>query len=131
MGLNEDVVNLLEIDRAGLVAHGFDERRQTEVAGPAQQALGGADDEGQGVGGEGVVAQAGAVELGQDEGFGGLGSEAGQDDRIGDPGTNLLVDRERERLEQRRLGDFEAAGPGRGNAAAPGSLPEGFRRSWG
>ena len=50
-----------------LVAHRFDERTQAEIAGAAQQALAGADDEGQGFLGEGVVAQAGAVELVEDE----------------------------------------------------------------
>lgn len=72
MGLNEDVVDLLELDGADLVAHGFDQRAQAQVAGAAQQALGGADDQGQGVGAEGVMAQAGAVQLGQDKLFGGL-----------------------------------------------------------
>jgi hypothetical protein len=40
------------------------------------------------------VAQAGAVELGQDEGFRGVGSQAGQEDRIGDPGADFFIDRQ-------------------------------------
>ena len=63
VGLHEDVVDLFEVHDAGLVAHGFDERAQAEVAGAAQEALAGADDQGQGLGAEGVVAQAGPVQL--------------------------------------------------------------------
>jgi hypothetical protein len=37
VGLDEDAVDLFEIDNAGLVADGFDERTQAEVAGPAQE----------------------------------------------------------------------------------------------
>lgn len=39
MGLEEDAVDLLEIDHAGLVTRGFDEGAQAEVAGAAQQAF--------------------------------------------------------------------------------------------
>ena len=35
VGLNEDAVDLLEVHDAGLVANGFDERTQTQVAGAA------------------------------------------------------------------------------------------------
>src|SRR5271165_6347191 len=86
MGLNEDPVDLLEIDGADLIAHGLDQRTEAEIAGAAQQALGGADNEGQGVRGEGIVAQARAVQLRQDELLGGLWPQAQQDDRIGDAG---------------------------------------------
>ena len=110
MGLNEDVVDLLEVDGAGLVTHRFDKRGQAQVAGAAQEAIGGADDQGQGVRGspreitgsavtrlrrsrisrgKGVVAQAGAVQLGQDEVLGGLRPQAGQDDRVRDAGAFL------------------------------------------
>ena len=67
MGLNEYAVDLFEIDDADLVAHGFDEAAQAQVAGAAQEAFAGADDQGQRLRREGVVAQAGAVELAQDE----------------------------------------------------------------
>src|SRR6266404_347376 len=56
VGLNEDPVDLLEIDDADLIAHSLDQRTEAEISGAAQQALGGADDEGQGVRREGVVA---------------------------------------------------------------------------
>ena len=92
MGLDEDAVDLFEVHDAGLVADGFDERAQTQVAGAAQQAFAGADDEGQGFGGEGVVAQAGAVELVQDERFDGFGSQARQQRRVSDAGADFLVD---------------------------------------
>ena len=46
MGLEEDAVDLLEIDEADLVAHGFEQRAQAEVAGAAQQAFTGTDEPG-------------------------------------------------------------------------------------
>ena len=67
VGLDEDAVDLFEVHDAGLVADGFDQRAQAQVAGAAQKAFAGADDEGQGFGGEGVVAQPGAVELVEDK----------------------------------------------------------------
>jgi hypothetical protein len=79
--------------------------RQAEVAGAAQEAFAGTDDEGQGFGGEGVVAQAGAVELVEDEllrRFREPGAAAG---RVGDAGADFLVDGQGEGLEQRRLAD--------------------------
>src|ERR1017187_8274794 len=62
MGLDEHAVDLLQIDAAGLVAHGFDEGSQTEIFRAAQEPFAGAHDEGECILGEGVVAQAGAVE---------------------------------------------------------------------
>ena len=69
MGLNEDAVDLFKVHDAGLVADGFDERTQAQVAGAAQEAFAGADDEGQGFGGEGVVTQTGAIQLIENKGF--------------------------------------------------------------
>src|SRR6266705_4481035 len=69
MRLNEDAVDLLEIDDAGLVAHRFNEGAQAQVAGAAQKPLAGADDQGKGFGREGIVAQTGAIHLAQDELF--------------------------------------------------------------
>src|ERR1017187_6306311 len=63
MGLDEDAVDLFEVYNAGLVADGFDERTQAQVAGPTQQSFAGTDNEGEGFWGEGVVPQAGPVEL--------------------------------------------------------------------
>ena len=60
MGLDENAVDLLEIDGADLVAHGFEQAAQAEVAGAAQQALAGAHDQRERFRGEGVVAQAGS-----------------------------------------------------------------------
>jgi hypothetical protein len=57
MGLDEDAVDLFEVHHAGLIADGFDERTQAEIAGASQQAFAGADDEREGFLGEGVVAQ--------------------------------------------------------------------------
>jgi hypothetical protein len=75
MGLDENAVDLFEVHNAGLVADGFDERTQAQVTGASQQTFAGADDEGQGFRGEGVVTQAGAVELIQNELFDGFGSQ--------------------------------------------------------
>lgn len=75
MGLNEDMVDLFEIHDAGLVADRFDERTQAQVAGAAQQAFAGTDDECQRFGREGVMTQAGPVELIQNKLFDRFGSQ--------------------------------------------------------
>src|SRR5207249_9298727 len=56
MRLNQDVIDLLEIDDAGLVAHRFNEGAQAQVAGAAQKPFAGADDQRKGFGREGIVA---------------------------------------------------------------------------
>ena len=55
MGLEQDAVDLLEIDAFGLVPHGFEQTGQAQVARAAQEAVGGADDEGEGFLGKGVA----------------------------------------------------------------------------
>ena len=65
MGLDEHPVDLFEVHDAGLVADGFDEGTEAQVAGAAQQAFAGADNECQGFGREGVMAQAGPIEAGR------------------------------------------------------------------
>ncbi len=92
MGLNEHAVDLFEIDSAGLVAHGFDQGTQAQVAGAAQKPFPGTDDERQSFAGEGVVAQTGAVELSQDECLNGFRGQAREHDRVGHAGTYFLVD---------------------------------------
>jgi hypothetical protein len=42
--LEQDAVDVFEIEDAGLVAHGFDECAQTQIAGAAQESFAGADD---------------------------------------------------------------------------------------
>jgi len=81
------------------------ERTQAEAAGAAQEAFAGTDDEGQGFLAEGVVAQAGAVQLGEDERFNGFRSQAGKHHGVGDAGTDFLVDGQGQGLEERRLAD--------------------------
>ena len=63
MGLDEHAVDLFEIHDAGLVADGLDERTQTQVTGAAKQSFTGANDQCQRFRREGVVAQAGAIQL--------------------------------------------------------------------
>jgi len=103
MGLDEDAVDLFEVHNAGLVADGFDEGSQTKIAGASQQAFTGTDNEGQGFRGEGVVTQAGAVELIQNELFDRFGSQTREQGRVGDAGADFLVDGQAQGLEQRRL----------------------------
>lgn len=105
MGLDKHAVDLLEVHDASLVADRFDERTQAQVAGAAQESLAGTNDERQGFLGEGVVAQAGTVELFEDEVLGGFRPQAGQDRRVSDAGTDLLVDGQRQGLEEWRLAD--------------------------
>ena len=82
---------MFEVHDAGLVADRFDERAQTEVAGAAQQTFAGTDDERQGIGGEGVVAQAGAIQLVHDKLLDGFGSQTREQRRVGDAGKRVLV----------------------------------------
>ena len=84
VGLEQDAVDLLEIDAFGLVAHGFEQTGQATVAGAAQEAIGGADDEGEGFLGKGVVGEDEAADL--------VGVESGDDDRKGNAGLDVLVD---------------------------------------
>jgi hypothetical protein len=100
MRLEEDAVDLLEIHHASLIPDGFEQGAQAEVASATQEAFAGANDQRQGLGGESVVTQAGAVELGQKEGFDDLWRQARKHDRVGDAGTNLLVDGEGQRLQE-------------------------------
>jgi hypothetical protein len=100
MGLDEHPVDLFEVHDAGLVADGFDERAEAQVAGAPQQAFAGAHNESQGFGREGVVAQAGAVELVENERFDGFGSEPWQEGRVSDAGADFLVDSQGQGLEQ-------------------------------
>jgi len=66
VGLHEHGVDLFEINGFGAVAHGFDEGADTEIPHGPQDAFGDAQDEVEGVVGEGVVRQAGVVQLGVD-----------------------------------------------------------------
>jgi hypothetical protein len=89
--LDEDAVDLLQVGGAALVADGFEQGAEAEVFGAAQEALAGAHDQGEGAGREGVVAQAAAVELVEDEGFDGAGGQALEDDRVGDARADLFA----------------------------------------
>jgi len=119
---------LLKIDDAGLVAHGLDEGAQTEVAGAAQESLAGAGDEGHGFGSEGVVAQAGAVELVEDELLNGLGAQARQEGRVSDARADFLIDGEGQGLEERGLAqEHEIVGAGE-VLAEQAQFAQAFRR---
>ena len=67
MWLHEDAVDVVDVD--GLVggAYGFDHAADAEVAGLAQDAVGGANDEFDGGLSERILAQPGAIEFSKDE----------------------------------------------------------------
>jgi hypothetical protein len=92
VGLDEDAIDLFKVHDAGLVADGFDERAQAQIAGAAQETFAGTDDERQGFRGEDVVAQPGTVELVQKKLFNGFGSQALEQRRVSDAGMDFLVD---------------------------------------
>lgn len=72
MRLYKDAVDLFELDGAGLVSDRFNETADGQVAGPAEDAFAGTDDQGQSFLSEGVMAQAGAIELIEEKPFDGF-----------------------------------------------------------
>ena len=105
MWLHEDFVDLLEIHGFGLIAHGFDEGGDTEIPGPAEEALCRTDDQGKRILGECIMSETGQIELVENEALDDLWSQPGQQRGIGDTGSNFLVDREGQCLHERRLAD--------------------------
>jgi len=105
VGLEQDAVDLFEIDAFGLIADGFEQTGQTQVAGATQEAVGGADDEGEGFLGKGVVGEADGIELADNELVDLVGIEPGDDDGKGDAGLDVLVDAEVKIGQERGLAD--------------------------
>ena len=105
VGLDEDAVDLFEIDGAGLVANGFDEGTHAKVARASQEAIAGTYDESESFGGKCVVAEPGTIELVEEEGFDGIGSEAGQESGVSDPRTDFFINGEGQGLEELGLAD--------------------------
>ena len=103
MGLDENPVDLFEIDDPGLVPDRLDKRAQRQVPCPTQEAVAGSDHKRQAFRGERVVTESGPIQLIEDERLNGFGTQAREHDRVGDSGSDFLVHREREQLEQRRL----------------------------
>jgi hypothetical protein len=128
MGLQEHAIDLLEIDEASLIANGLEQRTDAEVAGATQEALAGTDDQVQGLGGEGVVSQAGAVHLGQEELFDGFGRQTRENDRVGDAGTDLLVDGQGQGLDELGLADEDEVVRGGGKTVGRNSRSFAFIR---
>lgn len=91
MGLDEHAVDLLEVN--GLVWSLMASSRQAMVRFLAftDDALGGADDESQGVRSEGVVAEPGLVQFAEDPGLHVVRGDFGHDDGIGDAGLDVGV----------------------------------------
>ena len=67
MGLHEDAVDVVDVDGFVGGANGLDHAADAEIAGLAQDAVGGADDEIDGGAGEGVVSESDAVEFAPNE----------------------------------------------------------------
>jgi len=67
MGLQEDAVDVVDVDGFVGGADGLDHAADAEIAGLAQDAVGGADDEVDGGAGEDIVGESGAVEFAQEE----------------------------------------------------------------
>ena len=74
VGLQEDAVDVVDVDGLVSGADGLDEAADAEVAGLAQDAVGGADDQVHSWSCEGVMAEADAVEFTQDEVAHGIGA---------------------------------------------------------
>ena len=100
VGLQEDAVDVVDVDGFVGRADGLDHAADAEVAGLAQDAVGGADDQVDGGAGEGVVAKSDAVEFAQDEVAHVVGIEPFGDDGVGDAALDVLVDAEVESGEQ-------------------------------
>ena len=94
VGLEQDAVDVGQLDGFGIVTDGFEQGGNAKVAGTTQEAIGGADDEIERLGGKGTMSQAAEVELGQDEVVDLVGVEPRQRNRIGDAGFDLFVDGE-------------------------------------
>jgi len=98
--LDEDFVDDLDADGFGSCADSFEEAGECEVSGSAEDAVGGADDEGDGLGGEDVMAETCFVELVEDEGFHVVGIELEEGCGEGYSGLDVVVDFERHLSEE-------------------------------
>jgi len=103
--LQEDAVDLVEADDLLAVSDGFEHGGETEVADAPQNPFGGADDEGDGVFAEGVVAEADEVELGIEEGLQVVGIEPGDTDGIGDAALDVFIDGQVQLVHELGLGE--------------------------
>lgn len=91
MGLHEDGVDLLAADGFGLVADGFNEGSDAEVADGSKDAFRDADDQGDGFVAEGAVGEAGFVELVVEVGFDGGWGEEIEPGGVGDAALDVEV----------------------------------------
>ena len=94
VGLEQDAVDVGQLDGFGIVADGFQQRGDAQVARTTQEAVGGADEEIERLGGKGAMSQAAQVELGEDKIVDLFGVEARERNRIGHAGLDFLVDGE-------------------------------------
>jgi hypothetical protein len=98
--LQQHAVDVVDVDGLAGAADGLDQTANTQVAGLAEHAVGGADDQLDGGRREGVVAQTGAVEFAQDEVTQGVGVQTLGNDRVGDAALDVLVDGQVQRGQQ-------------------------------
>ena len=94
VGLHQDAVDVVDVDGFVGAPDGLDHTADAEVAGLAQDAVGGAHDQIDRRLSEGVVAKADAVEFAQDEVAHEVGAKAFGDDGVGDAALDILVDAE-------------------------------------
>lgn len=105
MGLDEDAVDGIDADGLVGVADRLEHAGETEIAGPAQNAVGRADDQFESRLGKSVVPETYAIELAMNEGAHVIGIEPFGDDGVSDPALNVLVDGEGQVTQQGRLAD--------------------------
>ena len=105
MRLDQHAVDDVDIDGFLGGSDGFEHAGDAEVASFTQDAIGGSNDQIECRLREDVVAEADAVEFGEDESLHVVGIEAFGDDRIRDAALDVLVDVQGQAAEQGRLAD--------------------------
>jgi hypothetical protein len=105
VGLQKYAVDLGEVDGFGVITNRFEQGGDAEVATASEQTFGGAEDQIEGLLGEGVVSQTHAVEFAQDVGLEFLGEQGLHHVGVGDAGAEVVVDQQPELVEHGGLGD--------------------------
>ena len=100
--LHQDAVDVVDVNGFVGRANGLDQAADAEIAGLAQDAVGGADDQVDGGLREGVVSQADAVQFTQEEVTHAVGTQAFGDHRVGHATFDILIDAEVESRQQVR-----------------------------
>ena len=91
MGLNEDTVDLREVDGFGSITNGLQQTGEAEVPGPADDAFGGTNDEGERFRGERVVSEPRLVQFREYPSLHVVGRDLRHDDGVGDAALDVLI----------------------------------------